>query len=88
MWMRLIEGRGFDRARRGGGIFEALIDRSLARQFFPTGSVIGAKIPWFTNGGKDVLTVVALSSKHASTTCTKTIGRRCTCAQRISAFAR
>ena len=56
--MRVVEGRAFERARRDG-VREALIDRSLARQFFPGSSPLGAKIP-FGNDGKDVLTVVGV----------------------------
>ncbi len=56
--MRLVEGRTFEHTRRPG-LEEVLIDRSMARQFFPTGSAIGAKIP-FGPDGKDVLTVVGV----------------------------
>jgi putative ABC transport system permease protein len=58
MGMRVIEGRHFERVRREG-VREALIDRSLARQFFPSSETLGAKIP-FGNDGKDVLTVVGV----------------------------
>lgn len=46
--MRLVEGRMFDRLRREG-VREAIIDRNLARQFFPGGGALGTKIPF----GKD-----------------------------------
>jgi putative ABC transport system permease protein len=42
--MRILAGRAFERARRDG-VREALIDSVLAKQFFPTGSPLGAKIP-------------------------------------------
>lgn len=44
MGMRIIAGRTFERARRDGAR-EVLIDSLLAKQFFPTGSPLGAKIP-------------------------------------------
>ena len=56
MGMRVIAGRAFERARRDG-VREALIDRRLARQFFPTGSPLGAKIPF---GDKQSLTIVGV----------------------------
>ena len=43
MGMRLLAGRPFDHVRHEG-VREVLIDRALARQFFPTGSPLGAKI--------------------------------------------
>jgi predicted permease len=43
MGMRLVAGRTFDRVRHQA-VAEALIDRVLARQFFPTGSPLGARI--------------------------------------------
>jgi len=55
MGMRLVEGRGFDRVRRDG-VRDAVIDRNLARQFFPTGTALGAKIP-FNN---QIVTVVGV----------------------------
>jgi len=58
MGMRVIEGRPFERVRRDG-VREALIDRSLARQFFPASSALGAKIP-FGNDGKDLVTIVGV----------------------------
>src|SRR6185436_13038957 len=58
MGMRVVEGRAFERVRRDG-VREVLIDRSLARQFFPGSSALGAKIP-SGNDGKDVLTVVGV----------------------------
>jgi len=57
MGMRLLEGRTFDAARREG-VQEALIDDHLARQFFPAGSPLGAKIP-FAEGSLTVVGVVA-----------------------------
>jgi len=45
MGMRVIAGRAFEDARRED-VREALIDRHLAAQFFPTGSPLGVKIPW------------------------------------------
>ena len=42
--MRIVAGRAFDPVRHDGRQ-EALIDRRLAEQFFPTGNPIGAKIP-------------------------------------------
>jgi putative ABC transport system permease protein len=45
MGMRLVAGRAFDAVRRDG-VREAIIDRNLARQFFPTGDPLGAKIPF------------------------------------------
>jgi predicted permease len=57
MGMRLVAGRAFDPVRRDG-VREAIIDRTLARQFFPTGDPIGAKIPF----GRDqpTLTIVGV----------------------------
>jgi predicted permease len=43
--MRLVAGRPFQTARRAD-VREALIDTNLMRQFFPTGSPLGAKIPF------------------------------------------
>lgn len=56
MAMRFVEGRGFDRLRRDG-VREAVIDRSLARQFFPAGSALGARIP---RGNDQSLTIVGV----------------------------
>ena len=56
MGMRVVEGRAFDLVRRDG-VREALIDRSVARQFFPSGSPLGATIPY---GDKQSLTVVGV----------------------------
>jgi putative ABC transport system permease protein len=55
MGMRLLEGRDFDRARHEDAP-EAVIDHLLAKQFFPTGSALGAKIPF----NKRSLTVVGV----------------------------
>jgi putative ABC transport system permease protein len=57
MGMRLVEGRAFDRVRRSG-VREALIDRNLARQFFPGGGALGAKIPFGNNQEVTVVGVV------------------------------
>jgi putative ABC transport system permease protein len=56
MGMRVVEGRAFERARRDG-VREAVIDRGLARQFFPAGGAIGARIPF---GDKQTLTIVGV----------------------------
>jgi putative ABC transport system permease protein len=56
MGMRLVEGRTLDRTRRPG-VREALIDRSLARQFFPDRSAVGATIPF---NDKESVTVVGV----------------------------
>lgn len=53
--MRLVAGRTFDRTRRDE-VREALIDSALARQFFPDGNALGAKIPF----GDGSLTVVGV----------------------------
>jgi putative ABC transport system permease protein len=45
MGMRVLAGRAFNESRRDG-VREALIDRALARHFFPTGNPIGATIPF------------------------------------------
>lgn len=52
MGMRIVAGRAFDPVRQDGRQ-EALIDRRLAAQFFPTGNPIGAKIP---RGGSRIST--------------------------------
>src|SRR5262245_27204178 len=56
MGMRVLAGRAFDKVRRDA-VREALLDRHLARQFFPTGSPLGAKIP-FRDGSLTVVGVV------------------------------
>ena len=43
--MRLVAGRAFG-AVRHEGVREALIDRNLAKQFFPTGNQLGATFPF------------------------------------------
>ena len=48
MGMRVIEGRSFEHTHPDN-VQEAMIDQHLASQFFPTGTPIGASIP-FTNG--------------------------------------
>lgn len=55
--MRLVAGRTFERVRHEG-VQEALIDTALARQFFPTGSPLGAKIPF--GGNNQFLTIVGI----------------------------
>ena len=54
--MRVLAGRSMS-AQSPSGTSEALIDRHLAEQFFPTGSLIGATIPF---GEKQQLTVVGV----------------------------
>ncbi|MPY88912.1 MAG: FtsX-like permease family protein [Luteitalea sp.] len=56
MGMRLLAGRTFS-AERPDGVLEALVDRRLARHFFPTGDPLGAKIPF---GEKRALTIVGV----------------------------
>jgi len=56
MGMRVIEGRAFEVMRRDG-VREALFDRRLARQFFPSGGATGARIPY---GEKQSVTVVGV----------------------------
>jgi putative ABC transport system permease protein len=55
MGMRVVAGRAFDDVRRDG-VREALIDPLLARQFFPAGNPLGAKIPF----RKESLTIVGV----------------------------
>jgi putative ABC transport system permease protein len=45
MGMRMLEGEAFGRTRPDN-VQEALIDQHLARRFFPTGTPIGAAIPF------------------------------------------
>jgi putative ABC transport system permease protein len=45
MGMRILAGRAFERAH-SDGVQEALIDQHLAAHFFPTGTPIGATIPF------------------------------------------
>ncbi|HVQ14710.1 MAG TPA: ADOP family duplicated permease [Vicinamibacterales bacterium] len=45
MGVRILNGRTFARARPEG-VQEAVIDQNLARHFFPTGTPIGAAIPF------------------------------------------
>ena len=52
---RIIAGRGFEEYRNPE-VREAIIDNVLAEQFFPTGTAIGAAIPF----GDDTLTVVGV----------------------------
>ena len=53
--MRLLEGRDFEAVRREG-VREALIDRHLAKQFFPNSSPIGATL--LSNG--ESMTIVGV----------------------------
>ncbi len=55
MGMRLLAGRTFAESRRDG-VLEAMIDRSLAKRFFPKGNPIGATISF----GEKSLTVVGV----------------------------
>jgi putative ABC transport system permease protein len=65
MGMRLLAGRTFEPARREG-VREAVIDRHLARRFFPTGDPIGAKIPLGRDqAGRDLLWTVVGVVEHA-----------------------
>ena len=43
--MRLLDGRTFDKVRHDG-VREAVIDRLFQKHFFPSGSPLGAKIPF------------------------------------------
>lgn len=54
--MRLVAGRAFETVRHENAR-EALIDTHLAKQFFPTGNPLGAKIP-FRDGELTVVGVV------------------------------
>ncbi|MGH9162669.1 MAG: ADOP family duplicated permease [Vicinamibacteraceae bacterium] len=56
MGMRLLAGRTFPR-ERPDDVFEAVIDRRLARHFFPTGNPLGATIPL---GEENALRVVGV----------------------------
>ena len=56
MGMRILAGRAFD-ASRPPGVREAIIDQVLANLFFPTGSPLGARIPF---GERDTLTIVGV----------------------------
>jgi putative ABC transport system permease protein len=56
MGIRLIAGRAIG-LQSPAGVREALIDRQLSEQFFPTGNPIGASIPF---GNKQQLTVVGV----------------------------
>ena len=73
--IRVVEGRAFEQAR-SGDVREALVDRQIARQFFPGGSPLGAKIPWGDNSQS--VTVVGVSNRRGYTTSTRTGGRRST----------
>jgi putative ABC transport system permease protein len=65
MGMRVLAGRTFETSRREG-VREVLIDRHLARQFFPTGSPVGAQIVWGRNqAGRDLAGTVVGVVDHA-----------------------
>lgn len=55
MGMRLLAGRAFGLVRQNN-VREALIDRHLAKQFFPSGNPLGAKIPFLNHS----LTIVGV----------------------------
>jgi predicted permease len=55
MGIEVVSGREFEKTRPQG-VIEAMIDTSLARQFFPTGNPLGAKIPF----GDRSLTIVGV----------------------------
>jgi putative ABC transport system permease protein len=55
MGMRLLAGRAFEQSRPGG-VFEAIVDRNLARRFFPGANPLGGRIAY----GKDWLTIVGV----------------------------
>jgi putative ABC transport system permease protein len=57
MGMRILAGRAFERARIDN-VHEALIDQHLARQFFPTGTPIGATVPFINGKSLKVVGVV------------------------------
>jgi putative ABC transport system permease protein len=59
--IRIVEGRAFEPARRPE-MPEALVDRQIARQFFPGGSALGAKMPWGNNqaGTNQFVTIVGV----------------------------
>ncbi|HEY7188545.1 MAG TPA: ADOP family duplicated permease [Vicinamibacterales bacterium] len=57
MSMRIIDGQPFAR-HRPDNVREALIDQQLARRFFPTGTPIGASIPFIQGKSLRVVGVV------------------------------
>jgi putative ABC transport system permease protein len=59
MGIRMLAGRDFTTLRKGkiGGSGEAIVDRTLAEYFFPTGNALGARIPF---GGADTVTIVGI----------------------------
>jgi len=57
MGMSVLAGRSFESARRDD-VQEALIDDHLARQFFPTGTPIGATIPFIRGKSLRIVGVV------------------------------
>lgn len=54
MGVRVLAGRAFEKARPEG-VLEGLIDEHLAKRFFPTGTPVGAEIPF--NRGKSLRVV-------------------------------
>jgi predicted permease len=62
MGMRLLAGRDFDATRREG-VREALIDRHLAKQFFPNSSPLGATL-LLNNNSLTVVGVVDQARLH------------------------
>ena len=58
MGIRIIEGRSFEPALRDG-VTEVLIDTRLAKQFFPTGSALGAAVV-VNNQSNQPMTVVGV----------------------------
>jgi putative ABC transport system permease protein len=66
MGMRILEGRAFEDTRPDN-VQEALIDQHLAKQFFPTGTPIGATIPFIRGKSLRIVGVVKqqrLSNLH------------------------
>jgi putative ABC transport system permease protein len=57
MGMRLLAGREFEKARRPE-VREALIDRHLARRFFPAGTPLGREIKLFADRSLTIVGVV------------------------------
>jgi len=57
MSMRIVDGEPFTR-NRPDNVYEALIDQQLARRFFPTGTPIGASIPFIQRKSLRVVGVV------------------------------
>lgn len=57
MGMHLLEGRAFG-VSRPSGVREAIVDHVLAQHFFPTGSALGATIPFGENQAVTIVGVV------------------------------